>query len=124
MFGKVLCRGAVVLGLIGGVTASAAPPTAPPPHRPVVRWPGGWMYLDEPGVIYHDGTAPDTGSTTIVAGSANGVGNRIVIDNGNSSGVTVLWNVRNGVGNSVAVTPAGPGFESPPGVTVPARAKK
>ncbi|MDB5307602.1 MAG: hypothetical protein JWO38_1804 [Gemmataceae bacterium] len=115
MSGTFFRPGVIALGLLGGaVPAPAQPPAAPAPQRQIVRWPGGWMYLDEPGVIYHDGSAPKPGSTTMIAGSANGVGNRIVVDNDGAPGVTVLRNVRNGVGNSVTVTPAGPVFDLSP----------
>jgi len=80
----------------------------PDANRKFVRWPGGWMYLDEPGVIYHDDTAPKGGgSMNIITDSANGIGNSIVID-GQTKGTTILRNARNGIGNSITVTPKGP----------------
>jgi hypothetical protein len=116
--------GVAALGLVGGLAggagadppapapaAPAAPAKSADPQRQIIRWPGGWMYLDQPGVIYHDRTAP--GPATVVTNSANGVGNRIVIDTGGAGGVTVVRNVRNGVGNSLTVTPAGPVIELP-----------
>ena len=122
MTSKILCPGVFALGLLGcAIAASAAPPSAPAQQRQIIRWPGGWMYLDEPGVIYHDAAAPKTGSTTAISGSANGVGNKIVVDNGKSSGVTVIRNSRNGVGNSVTVTPSGPVFETTPAKPAPAQ---
>src|SRR5580704_9514816 len=119
---KILCPGVMALGLLGNAVC-ADPPAAATPQRQIIRWPGGWMYLDEPGVIYHDGSAPKTGSTTVITGSANGIGNKIVIDNGKSAGTTILRNVRNGFGNSVTVTPNGPVFEPKPEKT-PAPADK
>jgi hypothetical protein len=53
------------------------------------------------------------GATTVITNSGNGVGNRIVVNNGGAPGVTILGNVRNGVGNSIIVTPSGPVIELP-----------
>ena len=53
---------------------------------------------------------PVTKRTNIIRNSANGVGNRIVIDNGPSNGqggVTIVDNVRNGYGNKVIVNNPG-----------------
>jgi len=110
MIGTFLGPGVVVLGLMGG----AAPPPAAPaaPHRQIIRWPGGWMYLDEPGVIYRQ--AAPAGGTTTITDSANGIGNSIVVNNGGNPGVTILRNVRNGIGNTVTVTPAGPVIDLSP----------
>ena len=108
---SILYPGLMALWLFGG-SVGVEPPAGP--ARPIIRWPGGWMYLDKPGVINHDGAAPKMGSTTVITGSANGVGNSIVVDNGKSSGKTILRNVRNGIGNSITVTPKGPVFEVKP----------
>ncbi len=125
-------RKQIALGLAAlGLTAAPAPAqqnppqVKPAPRREVVRWPGGWVYLDAPGVIYRDDAPPPAlgaaaaarrgGSLTVVSNSGNGVGNRISVDAG-ASGLTVLHNARNGVGNRVTVTPAGAV------VIVPARA--
>lgn len=134
MAGKFFRPGVVALGLLGCTAAAEAqPPPAPspPPPRPaggapqrqVIRWPGGWMYVDGPeAIMKQNGTK---GSTNVVTDSANGVGNRIVIDNGETPGVTVLRNVRNGVGNSVTVTPKGPVIElQPPPAAYKGRATK
>ncbi len=98
--------------------AARVAPAAPPvgvPQREVIRWPGGWMYLDGPEVIVRHGSTTTTSgrSSTVVSGAANGFGNSIVVDNGGSPGVTVIRNSRNGVGNSITVTPDGPVFEAP-----------
>ena len=121
---KILCPAVIALGLFGN-SAYAEDPPVHSPQRQIVRWPGGWMFLDEPGVIYLVGASPKNGSATVITSSANGVGNKIVVDNGKSSGTTVLQNVRNGVGNSVTVSPNGPVFEPKPDKkpTVPSEKK-
>jgi hypothetical protein len=87
------------------MTQPPEPAQAPPP-RPINRAADGWTLRDNTGVIVR---APaKEGSTTVITGSANGIGNRIVVDNGGTPGVTIIQNVRNGVGNSVIVTPKGP----------------
>lgn len=115
MIRKVLCPGVAALGFLGASGVMAAePPAAPaqaPPPRQIIRWPGGWMYVDGPSVIVRQ--AGSGGSTNVITSSGNGVGNRIVVDNGGTSGVTILQNVRNGIGNSVTVTPAGPVLDLP-----------
>ena len=113
---KHLALGLAALGLTAApATAQQNPPQEKPaPQRQIVRWPGGWMFLDAPGVIYRDDAPPPApgaaagrgGSLTVVSNSGNGVGNRISVDAG-ASGLTVLHNVRNGFGNRVTVTPAG-----------------
>lgn len=113
MNSKILCPGVIALGLLGS-SVLAGDPAVPALNRQIIRWPGGWMYLDEPGVIYRDGSVQKTVSTTVITGSANGIGNKIVVDNGKSSGTTILQNVRNGAGNSVTVTPSGPVIEAKP----------
>lgn len=130
---RKLLSGVAVLGLMTGFVAAAdtpAPPAkekspTPDPSRKIVRWPGGWMYLDAPGVIYHDSTpSPKSGvagATNVIMDSANGVGNSITIDNGGKPGVTVLRNVRNGIGNKITVTPDGPVIELPAKPVVPAK---
>jgi hypothetical protein len=104
---KLFRPAVAALGLLGGLAAAAAAQPAPPagpakapaaPQRQVIRWPGGWLSLDGPEVILRDGAA--TGSTNVITNSGNGVGNRIVVDNGGVPGVTVLRNVRNGVGTA------------------------
>ena len=129
---KHLAHGLAALGLTAGVTPPAPaqqnpPQVKPAPQREVIRWPGGWMYLDAPGVIYRDSAPPPAlgaaataparraGSLTIVSNSGNGAGNRVGVDAG-ASGLTVLHNARNGFGNRVTVTPAGAV------VAIPARA--
>ncbi|OWK43662.1 hypothetical protein [Fimbriiglobus ruber] len=126
MSAKFLRPGVAALGLFGAAApAPADPPAAPPasapaaPARPaeqaapqIIRWPGGWMYLNGPDTIVRQTGTP--GSKTVITGSANGVGNKIVVDNDGTPGVTILKDVRNGVGNSVTVTPAGPVVNLPP----------
>ena len=128
-----LMFGMAALGLLGGMAAAQAKPAEPVKaadaakagkkvdvERKIVRWPGGWMYLDTPGVIYHDGS-PKPGAANVIMDSGNGVGNKIVLDTGDGPGVTVIRNVRNGVGNTLTVTPKGPVIELPPEPKAPAK---
>lgn len=111
----------------------APPPAAVAPAVPlaapqVVRWPGGVMVLNDPEVIVRQLGTPGR-STTVVAGSGNGVGNRIVVGNG-GGGLTVVSGSRNGIGNRLLVDPGDllldldlPGLTFPPlGVPAPAPA--
>ena len=114
MFRKIL-PGVAALGLLGSVALAADPPAkgpaakakTPDPNRKIIRWPGGWMYVDEPGIIYHDDTMPRGGSMNTIVNSGNGIGNSIVID-GATPGTTIVKNARNGIGNTLRVTPDGP----------------
>jgi hypothetical protein len=115
MIMKQQCLG--ILGLLAvGLPGSAQQPSVPeqaPPPRQIMRLPNGWILWDGPGVIVRVQGKDTEGATTTIVNSANGVGNRIVVNNGGASGVTVLQNVRNGVGNTVIVTPSGPVIERP-----------
>lgn len=46
-----------------------------------------------------------SGSSTVVANTGNGFGNRIVVSNGGAGGTTVVRNARNGVGNRLVLDP-------------------
>jgi hypothetical protein len=98
--------GVLVVGLPGLAQQPTVPTQAPPP-RQIFLLPNGWMLWDATGVIVRVTGKDMEGSTTTIVNSANGVGNRIVVNNGGASGVTILQNVRNGIGNSVTVTPTG-----------------
>ncbi len=123
MIGHVIYAGLLSCGLVNAAVP-IDPAAAPVRARQIIRWPGGWMDLAEPGVIHHDGSERKDASTVVVVNSANGVGNTIVIDNGGSKGATVLHNVKNGVGNSVTVTPKGPVFNPKAETSRPVQGEK
>lgn len=114
MFRKLL-PAIAALGFVGAIAIAADPPAkdaaktvkTPDPSRKIIKWPGGWMYVDEPGVIYHDNSAPKGPSMNLIENSGNGIGNSIIID-GSAPGTTVIKNSRNGIGNTLRVTPEGP----------------
>lgn len=98
--------GLVAWAAIGGLatTASAQLPAAPAttPSPQVIRWPGGYMVMNGPEVIVRS-TTP-AGSTNLITGSGNGIGNRIVVSGG-TGGVTIVQGVRNGIGNQLILDP-------------------
>ncbi len=96
------------LTAIGGLATAAAaqPPAQPlPDQKPrVIRWNGGYMVMDNAGgVVVRQAGVPGGSSTNIINGSGNGIGNRIVVDNGDTSGVTIVSNSRLGIGNKIIV---------------------
>ncbi len=139
---KLFRPGLLSLGLLGAAVATAADPAPAPKADPakaakgpdmtrkVIRWPGGWMYKDEPGVIYHtDGTKDGkrttvSGPTTVITDSGNGNNNHIEIDTGGKPGLTVLRNVRNGSNNTIKVTPEGVVIDATPKAPAPRPADK
>lgn len=86
-----------------GPLADLAPPRAPQ----VIRWPGGSLTLDAPlgPEVVRRTPSADGRSTTVISGSGNGFGNRIVVTNGGAGGTTVIRNSRNGWGNRIVVDP-------------------
>ena len=102
-----LRTGLAALAALGGLAAaaSAQPPAAPAtPQAPqVIKWPGGYMVMNGPEVIVRN-TTPGGGSTNLITGSGNGVGNKIVVSGG-TGGVTVVSGARNGIGNQLIVDP-------------------
>ena len=118
MYVPSLRTGLAALAALGGFAAMAhaqlppAPvaPAAPVPVAPavagapqVIKWPGGYMVMNGPEVIMRT-TGPAGSSTSVVTGSGNGVGNRIVVSGG-AGGTTIVQNSRNGIGNRLITNP-------------------
>jgi hypothetical protein len=99
--------GLAALATLGGLAfaAHAQPPAVPPATEvpQVIKWPGGYMILNGPEVIVRQKS--DGQSTNVISGVGNGVGNRIVVDNGPGGGVTIVRGSRIGVGNRLVVNP-------------------
>jgi len=96
------------LAAVGGlaVAAQAQQPAQPLPAQSpqVIRWNGGYMVTDASGnVVVRQAGVPGK-STTVLDGVGNGIGNRIVVDNG-PGGTTIVRNTRAGVGNKVLISP-------------------
>jgi hypothetical protein len=87
--------GAAVVGITLGLGAAHAGQYDEAPANP-----------EKPGCAKRDEPAPARGpaeSRTTVRGVGNGTGNSIVIDNGGGGGTTVIENSRNGVGNRLVI---------------------
>src|SRR5262249_58998890 len=80
------------------------PAPATPQAPQVIKWPGGYMVMNGPEVIVRS-TTPGGGSTNLITGSGNGVGNKSGV-RGGTGGVTVVSGARNGIGNQLIVDPA------------------
>ncbi len=110
----LLTTGIALAALIGiASAANAQPPEKVPvvPGKPqVITWPGGYMIIDgKGGVIVRHTDLPGAakagkrlpGSTNIISGSGNGIGNSITI--GGGPGTTIVQNSRNGIGNKLVI---------------------
>ncbi len=86
------------------LTAAHAQPPGPLPAPPpkVIQWPGGFMKIDGNELILRN-AVPGSGTTNIISGSGNGVGNRIVVGGGSGGGTTIISNSRNGIGNKIVL---------------------
>ena len=98
------------LAAVGGMAAAtqAQPPAQPfPAQNPkVIRWNGGYIVVDASGnTVVRQTGVPGGGSTNVVSGVGNGIGNRIVVDNGPGGGTTIVTNSRLGIGNKLIVNP-------------------
>ncbi len=102
------------IGLFG--VAAAVDPTLPPakPLPPPLA-PAARVVVNGPEVIVHQ-KGNGTGSSTVISGSGNGFGNRIVVGGGPAGGTTVIQNSRNGIGNSIVIDGEEIG-DLPPAVT-------
>jgi hypothetical protein len=100
-----LCAALTAVGVVAVTAHAQLPPAAPAaPQTPqVIKWPGGYMILNGPEVILKN-TTPGGGSTNLITGSGNGIGNKIVVDGG-AGGLTIVKNARNGIGNRLVINP-------------------
>ncbi len=99
----------LTMGVFAIPAHAQLPPVAPvapvvaPVAPQVIQWPGGYMVMDGSGLILRN-SSPTGRSTNVITGTGNGFGNRIIVDGG-ASGVTILKNVRNGIGNELFLNP-------------------
>ena len=104
---------------LAGVAAAVDPlaPAAPPPLDPLPPpaevaptaplpqpqpLPPARVVVNGPEVIVHQ-RGNGSGSSTVISGSGNGFGNRIMVGSGPAGGTTVIQNSRNGFGNQIIV---------------------
>lgn len=112
MFRTLRLKLAAVVAVGGLATTAHAQPgpqvqpvPLPGPVPQVIQWNGGSVVIDGQSVVVKQNGVGGGPSVNVVTGSANGIGNRVVIDNGPGGGVTVVQDSRVGFGNSVVVGP-------------------